>query len=378
MNNSALAYGLIFDNLLGLSAQEIRRLVNLYALLYQGLVVSDSWMLTNQGLQEVLSTADGHLLIREGIITTARRTSTSSLTDFLAQATKKRMHGVVATPEFTQRIDAIGAQDLSFDLAEVGPAYQAMAAQVLKPEFLISFGMSEEGIRMAEREYGNGRQAGVDVNTNTFVKDTVCPLLSQNDAELLMEAVRAPYSLNLPNVLGTGIVGPQGFRGDRILAALRGQTVPVGNVDLGEVGTWSTTLRDPMVGWLLNEELSHLTVEELVIVRSTSRRDDYLRALNMFMQVPTDGNWRTLEARLDGYLRKAGHDVFQSRQRKIDPLGSEVALTGNAGALLIIPNIGGSPVRLNPLGGEGGAVRVVGRTYQRPDMSVNPETGTAA
>ena len=68
MNNSALAYGLIFDNLLALSAQETRRLINLYALLYQGLVVSDSWMLTNQGLQDVLSSPDGSLLISEGII----------------------------------------------------------------------------------------------------------------------------------------------------------------------------------------------------------------------------------------------------------------------------------------------------------------------
>lgn len=371
-----LAYGLIFDNLLDLTLVELTRLFNLYALLYEGIVCSDSWIVTNGALQQILSRQTGHLLVQNGVIVFARRNSVTSFADFLELARGRKMHGLTASDQFVASLDAMRPGIIEFSLEQVGAAYRRFASQVLEPEFLHRLGVSEPAAEQVQWIIRTEAQMGVDVHTNTFIKDVVCPQLREKaDADLVMEAARAPYGLNLPNVLGTGMVGPRGFRGDMVLAALRGQARSVGAVDIGSSDAiWATTFSDPMVSWLVNEQLGDLTPEELILARSGSRRQDYLTALGHYMTLPGPQHWQELTIKLEAYLREAGTAVFKQRSAQgatADPTVGEVECSGEAASVRLVPNSGTDPVRLNLLEAGTGGVQVVGRTYEVPTPDTN-------
>ncbi len=377
------AFGLIFDNLLGFDERTMRRLTALYALLYARLLISDSWTMTNRSFQAMLLQWDGVELLRGGIVVPVRRDTVGSFADFLVQVRAKQMHGLCAIDDFAAFLDRESRTVFTFSMKNIGAAYTAMAERVLAEEVLTRFGVSEASAAAVARLLGEAKAAGVDWRTNTWVKDLVCPQLPPVDAELVMEIARAPYSLNLPtNVLHSGIAGPEGFRGDKILAALRGETRTVASVGVAQAATaieaaFHARVGDALVNWLLsNAVLEEMTAEDLARARGTSHRSDYLAALTQFLAVPNQTTWDFLVKILAQYLRAAAEEVFGAWRRsgriQVDPPDGQIVVEGATTIRIVRPD---RPVELSGISSdekpaettlEVEPVQVVGKTLIVP------------
>lgn len=355
--------------------------MNLYALLYETLIVNDSWLLTNAALQEILSARDGVELLRSRVIIPARRDTAATFAEVHAQARAKNMYGLTATDAFTGFLDVAVPAPIIFSMKEVAAAYVAMSGRVLERDVLIRLGVPEADAEKAVRIIADAVAKGVPTTTNTFVKDVICPQLDAAAAGLVMEAARAPYALNLPaNVLKSGIVGPEGFRGDAILAVLRGGVREVGT--LGVVpgssladGAFRATVGDALVNWLLGPEvLERLTAEELAAARGSSHRGVYLAALQIFLGAPSQVAWDALAGSLGKYLRTAADDVFRMWMRAgkigVGPMEGELVVEGAQTIRIRTP---GTPVELSGIAGatpdavlEVEPVKVLGKTLAVP------------
>ncbi len=378
------AFGLIFDNLLGFDLLTLRRLTNLYALLYERLLTSDSWLVTNVALQALLQERDGVELLRGGIVAPVRRDKFGSFAAFLtdARASARPMHGLCASDDFAALLDREVRDPLTFSLREVGAAYVAMAERVLDEAVLVSLGVAETSAAIVAHLLREAKAAGVDWKTNTWIKDRVCPQLPEGDAALVMEAARAPYGLNLPaNVLHSGIAGPEGFRGDLILAALKGETRMLAGVGATQAdavvdAAFQARVGDALVNWLLSSSvLEELTAEDLARARSTSNRDEYLTGLTVFLSSPDQINWDHLVTALERYLRAAAQEVFDAWRRSgrlhTDPPDGQIIVEGATTIRIVRPD---RPVELSGVRGattvgttlEVEPVQVIGRTLAVP------------
>lgn len=356
------AMGLIYDNLdgkgnhlqaVGKDFEETKRLTALYALLYDNVAVSDSWLLTNAPLQRMLSTRDGIELVKQGIITPLRRDSAASYAELFAQVQANKMHSLSATPEYVATLDTdpVLEKTRTFDLKQVAANYAAMSKEVLSPAVLASFGISEPSNELIQKRIQQAKDNGEKWNTNTFVKDFLCPLLGENEAALLMELARAPYNLNLPSVLGMGVIGRDDFRGDQIMAALSGNTKNVGSIDIKKSvagAAYSNSIDNPLIKWLLSDEiLQDLTAEELVVCRSPEERKTYLAKLQGFLSLSSKQGWDELIAELTLYLGKAAEDLFKYRAQKnkdiTEPTDGAILVEGSTSIRLQRP---GKPVEL--------------------------------
>lgn len=393
------AMGLIYDNLdsqgnhlqaEGKDFETTKGLTALYALLYDDIAISDSWLLTNAPFQRMLSTRDGIELITQGIITPLRRDTAQSYADFFAQCQAKKMHGLSATPEYVAALDAepVRNRTRTFELKQVVANYTAMSQQVLSPSVLLSFGISEQANEIIQKRIQQAKDSDEQWHTNTFVKDVLCPLISEHEAALLMELARAPYSLNLPSVLGIGVIGRDDFRGDQILAALSSNPKNVGSIDIKKSvaeAAYNNSIDNPLIKWLLSDEiLQDLTAEELVICRSPEERNTYLDKLQRFLALSSKEAWDELVTELTVYLRKAAEDLFRYRAQKnkhiTEPTEGVIVVEGSTSIRLQRP---GKPVDLTGVSlpskapndlivtVQEAALSVIGKTVTLPDFNIN-------
>lgn len=378
------AFGLIFDNLLGLDLPTMRGLTNLYALLYERLIISDSWTLTNAAFQAMLKQRDGVELLRAGVVVPVRRDKFESFGEFLtsARTAEKPMHGLCATDDFAAFLDQEVPVPLTFALKEVGAAYTAMAERVLAEDVLLRFGVSAVSAATVARLLQEAKANSVDWKTNTWVRDCVCPQLSEEDALLVMEIARAPYALNIPaNVLHSGIAGPDGFRGDQILAALKGGQRTLGAVGAAPAGAmieaaFRARMGSALINWLLSSQvLQELTASDLGYARGTSTRQEYLTALTVFLAAPQQSAWDVLVRKLEAYLHTAALEVFNAWRRsdrlKTDPPDGEIVVEGATMIRILRPDrpvelsgvveavVPGTVLEVEP-------VQVIGRTVSIP------------
>jgi hypothetical protein len=331
-NLGTLGYGLIFDNLKCYSIEKTRWLLNKFALLYEGLPVSDSWILTNGSLKAIIQGRAGGELLRNGIIIPARRDTAGSILELLQkeQAKETPMHGIVATPDYAALVDKETPESLIFKLKDVGQAYKTLSTRMLEIDVLLTLKISEHSAILARKIIDEGRDSGKDIHTNTFIKDIVCAQLLPQDQALFMEIFRAAYELNLPNYFSTGVVGPEGYRGDEMLSVIKSSQHDVGTVDvqrnIEEVQGFVSETDNPFVCWLFSDGvLANLTVEELVIARSTSNRQEYLSALSRQLAEPNSENWERWVSCFLRYYEEAGKEVFDY-QRKTNTVSSEPGL----------------------------------------------------
>lgn len=373
-----LAFGLVFDNLHGLTVQETQRQLALAALLYNRVGVSDAWALTNESLRAVIDSPTGHLLLRSGTLTIVRRSNAANFEEVFRQTLAKGMHGVTANLEgYAKRVDELGGEGLVIEMSRLGPSYEAQARQAFSVPFLTSFGVTEawaEGlVRFIAESEANKLP---NLWTNTFIYKDVKDRLGEGaDWEKTMEIARAIYSMNLPTLMGLGVFGPPGFRGDEIVTALAGKTSVSGGLGVGGEGQWQQVIRDPLVSWLINEHLGNMTPEQIEVARSTSRRQEYLEAQRAFMKAPAGKTWKPLAGKLEAYLREAAAEVFRVQQHKVDPDKGQVTLQAHGGSLHIASSGTGQSIKLNPLSGEN-SVRVVGRTYDRLGLLPGDDTSS--
>jgi hypothetical protein len=318
MRKGVMGYGLFLDNLLYYPLDKLRELLNKFILLYQGVLMPDSWLLTNVPLQEIIR-GGGEILMHEQLLIPVMRDNVGSFHEFLEIKRKEGMSGLCATDEFAMRIDhALSKiQPLNFNLGIVRENYKALSQKVLQPEFLVKAGVGQETAHLIDKIIMSAQAAGQDIYTNTFIKDRVCPQLPESDRDWVMEIARAPYNLNLPSLIGAGIAGPEGFRGDKILAALQGQTVTRGSLDISpaeEDIVFSRPINDAFVNWLFSPAiLKGLTPEELVMVSKRSEKAEYLKDLASYLEEPTIDRGLRLAASFMAYFRKGGEEVFRQK-----------------------------------------------------------------
>lgn len=351
-SNTRIGWGVVADNLLvrsernpqGYTVEDLRAALNTYALLYPTVAVPDSWLATNSLLQTILSSGDGTELLQGGVVTVALRDSFDTVGDFFATRTPQNLHGFCATPQFAQIVDSCATSVLRFPISEVGAAYQQMASEVLSEDVLRRLGVSEPSVEIVRREVALHPEA---TSNNTFVKDEVCPLLPEEDAELVMNAVRAPYHINLPNLLGTGIVAHAGFSGDRVLAALRGQSVERGMIEVVSGVTpnspFVATFEDPLVLWLL-DVVGTMTAAELNAARGSSEFSQQFAALQHYLNqkdmVEAQVAWYQYERLLERYLRDAAEAVWRMRQSVVGEGDGVVIVQGGTSVRIHAPNQG--------------------------------------
>ena len=341
IKNGCLGFGQGFDNLHGHSPEEVMRFIAWVSLLYEAAVISDSWLATNKGLYTLITERGGAELLRQGILIQARRDTASSFAEVHGQVLAKKMHGVIEDPGFPALVDAANADVIAFPMGKVGSAYKSMVDKIFTAEVLVALGISEKVADRVVACFDEGRAAKTDVHTNTFVFNTVCPRIiaegsTEAEAQAVMDVARAPYSLNLPVMLGTGIAGIDTFDGGRVLAALRGHT-ETGMVGVSRSGTvesaFSHVFRNPAIAWLFgNDVLSHLTVEDLVAARSTENRGVYLDLLGFYLATPTADRWAGLIVAMEKYLEGAGITVanrwLHDGRLKIEPREGTVLIEG--------------------------------------------------
>lgn len=380
------AFGLIFDDLLRFDLRTTRRLTNLYALLYRSLMISDSWAFSNPAFQAMLTDRDGIELLRGGVIVPVRRDKFGSFAEFLTaqRAAPKPIAGLCATPEFAELLDRESPRVITFPLAKIGAAYTAMAERVLSEEILVRLGVSEASAATVAQMLVKAKKENVDWRNNTWIYKVVLPQLSEGDRDRVMEVARAPYALNLPtNILRSGIVGPDGFRGDQILAALQGQqrtVASVGAVPAGHVVdlAFHAGVGDALVNWLLsNEVLEELTAEDLALARSTSNRLLYLAELTAFLASPDQATWQGLVVALEKYLQVAAQEIFDAWRRtgrmQVDPVDGQIVVEGSTVIRIVRPD---RPVELSGVAAQGvepqetrlevQPMQVIGRTLVVP------------
>ena len=320
MTHKTLAFGTIFDNLLGLDARTLRVRTVLYALLYDGITVSDSWLLTNPGLHDLLSQPDGVELLRAGVIIPMLRSDMPKL-DIRRQHHADKpgsLHGFVDNPALAALIDQNG-QALYYEPKEVSGNYRRLSDRLMQHDALTANGLSEESVAKVINRFADAAAKGEATNTNTFVKDSVCPLLEASQADKLMELARAPYSLALPTLYGQGIVAPAEFRGHEIMRALFGGGRQVGQLLLNEGldGEYKLVVNDRLVSWLLSPQtLVSITAGELTQLRDHFERQEAQLALAAYLAVPSEQNWQLLAISLEKFLKGAANQLFQSRLRQ--------------------------------------------------------------
>lgn len=320
MTHKTLAFGTIFDNLLGLNARTLRARTVLYALLYDGITVSDSWLLTNTGLHDLLEQPDGVELLRAGVIIPMFRADMPKL-DIRRQFHVDKpgsLHGFIDKPHFAALIDQ-NAQPLYYDLKEVSGNYRRLSDRLMQHDALAANGLNEESVAKVIGRFAQAAASGERTDNNTFVKDVVCPLLEASQAAKLMDLARAPYSLALPTLYGQGIVAPPEFRGHEIMQSLFGGTRQVGQLLLNEGldGEYKLTINDRLASWLLSPEtLVSITASELAQLRDHVERQEAQLALAAYLAVPSEQNWQLLAIPLEKFLKGAANQLFQSRLRQ--------------------------------------------------------------
>lgn len=324
-----LAFGTIFDNLLGLDARTLRVRTVLYALLYDGIVVSDSWLLTNAGLHDLLGQADGVELLRGGIIIPMLRSDMPQLS-LRRQHHADRpglLHGFINDPHISTLVDTNslrgGQGPLLYDPKEVGANYRRLSDRLMQYDALAANGLYEESVSKVTHRFAQAAIKSENTNTNTFVKDEVCPLLAPDQAAKLMELVRAPYSLALPTLYGQGVVAPAEFRGHEILRAILGDGRAIGQVMINEgnlgdlTGSYKLTVNDRLASWLVNPQtLETITAAELLMLRDHMDRQEAQLALTAYLAVPSQQNWELLASALEKFLKGASNELFNSRLRQ--------------------------------------------------------------
>ncbi len=371
------AFGVLFDNLIpGQSVDRVWRGIVLNALLYDRMIISDSWLMTNEPLQGILRLPEGRLLLRESILVGARRDTAPSFAEFLA-VSQGKMHGITASPEFAQMLDLeAGPHALTFPAAQIGANYKKMAGRVLAPDFLMMLGVSEESAAIVDRLL----RANASSDTNTYVKEIVCPALPVAEQNLVMDIARAPYSINLPDLLGCSMICHPEFRGDQVLAALRqSPSHAIGSVEVSSpanllLGQFVRQVDDPRIGWLLSEGIGWLSAENICVFRSSTLRDAYLEALKTFFASPSEAAWGMLFEALTAYLSDGLDLVVKGGSRASTKISEADAIIKADSALHVIAagqdtEIKRIPSAAEPVAGDMlKSVSLVGRTWQVPDL----------
>lgn len=376
------AFGVLFDNLLGRTTAQIARDVRLYGILYDRLVIPDSWLFTNGPLQEELSTDQGRELLRQGVLVAARRDNEDSFVGVHAALQARKMFGLCATDEYTLMLDHEASHHVvPYSLKDVGANYVAMARQVLRPPVLMALGVSEGAAAIVDRLIEDAITSGDDWKNNTFVKDQVCSKLTgAQDQQMVMDAVRAPYALNLPTLLHTGILCTADFQGDKILAAIQQGQAEVGSLSVESAATesslFSAHVDDPRIGWLLTVGINSFTGAEVCLFRSSTLRDHYLVALQQFFIAQNVLTWGDLKRKLTDYLSDGLDLVTRQRELHVQEVGARISVDS---ALHVhtedqVIELKGLPQSSNAGGIEGmhAAVAIVGRTLRVPTEMVQP------
>jgi hypothetical protein len=327
-NSGKVAYGVIFDNLQFINAPNTRRLTNLYGLLYESLLFSDSWLYTNPALQDLVFSREGTELFRQKILLPFKRDNTDSFDALRSSVISKNMYGLtertLSDSGMGAELDRIIADNfIEFPLSEVGATFKRMSAEVFQRQFLIKLGFTEEeatkALQVIEETKGQDNSVIVNSILRLFAGD-------KTRSDFIIEVSRAPYVLNLPNIFKTGLIGPEGFRGDKILSALYSSS-SVATLDVQDVSDqaegYSGIIEDPFANWLLQPQiLGSLTAEELSLGRANPFFQEYLDELPIFLSETEPGQffspekkrqWDSLFARLERHLATAGEDIFRAQ-----------------------------------------------------------------
>lgn len=223
-----------------------------------------------------------------------------------------------------------------------------MTNRVLEEPVLLQLGMSPASSALIQKLLQQARSTGVDTNNNTFLKETIEPNLPTEERDTFWSIARAPYSLNLPSVLHTGIVGQKDFRGDKILEALNQMSHGVGDIQVYTPDTslpptekMTAEITNALVCWLFSSNvLENMTPEELAAARSTSERELYLTALDGEVSEHTPESWNSYITAFEKYFSDAASTVFEMwmRENKLDvePIPGAVLVTSD-GAIHIRP-----------------------------------------
>jgi hypothetical protein len=349
------AYGLILDDLLGYDTRTLKILVHLYGLLYESIMSNDSWLMTNKALQALLRDPGGSQLLTNNIIVPLRRDTAGSFVEFRTQCIQKKMANVCATEDMARFLDA-HAKPRVFQLSEVTQAYEQMSRAIFEPKVLTALGLSSDAAARVHSVITDARKHGVVTDTNSFMYQQVRPLLSFREQALFMEIARAPYSLNIPHLIGSGMIGPQGFRGDVILSTLRESEKKVGAIHVvaadGSVQVpFMAHMDDPYIHWLFSQEtLATMTAEQLLAARSTENRKEYLSKQALFLENPSAENWQKLIPAMTAYFQKAAQEVFRIWHRdrySVDAADGAVVVEGTDTIRIITSN----PVHVRGLDG---------------------------
>ena len=378
------ASALIFDNLLGLTAEQLRVQTALYAIVYDSLTVSDSWLLTNKSLQDMLLLPDGVELLRAGIIKPMLNEEVS-----LGQRHQQFLnnpaliHGFSENPALVKLIEEQVTDPLFYNGAQVGANYQRLWSLLMNEAMMSKLGMTEQAIRIVLETFAIGQAAGQITSTNTFVKDKVFPLVevavSGAQAELLMEIARAPYALNLPTLYNFGVVAPSSFRGHEILRKLNLQGRETGELAIGQqlsVGQFQVTIHNRLVSWLLSAPtLASLTPQELAAIRGSSKRPYFQQTLGHYLKTPSQSNWTLLSAGLESYLTDASQELFNSRRRrdeiKGDPTTADQVSVEGSTHQVKVDSGDGRPLSLSDLPSASSNeqdIQIVGRSNVLPTV----------
>jgi hypothetical protein len=386
--DSRYAFGVFLDNLLeqdGLQTpRQTKALLFLYAVLYEGVIVSDSWLMTCRGLRAMLQQPDAEQLFACGGLVPLLRDTAKSYTDFFETAREKRLHALIDDPAFMSKLDAMTKNRVvSFNLGQISSAYTAMSKQVLSADVLLALGATAETVATVQR-IGIG-------DTNSHVKDVICPAIADPvQSQLVMDAARAPYSLNIPVNLGSSIAGPNNYEGHKVLAAMRGPKRNLAGVDIispknvASQLVYSATITDAQVHWMLREEtLAAMTAEDMAELRSHAERKPYLSALANYLTTPDRAHWEPLAVALENYLSKAAntliHRWMQTNRFGEELRDGEVNVLADGSLRIEAPN---KPVEMsgvamvenaNKLPEAATDLCIVGRTITVPELT--PQKG---
>lgn len=391
------AFALPLDNLLELKARQVRAYLALMALVYRSAIISDSWAFTNAGLIEMLlATPDGQEFLTQGLLRVALRDSRESfgevLTEFRAANNGAGMHGLIGDESYATFLDVHASRHrIAFPRTRVGANYVRMMGIVLSEDFLIKVGVSPEAAEIAMRIITAAKADKSYVDSNTFIKDRVQPHIpGESDKQLVMDTARAPYSLNLPTLLGTGVQGPDDYTGDRVLQ-LMGDTRATGTVTVTSSAptvsdAFSAVVGDATVRWLFSPDiLASLTAEDIVAARTTHESDRlaYITALETFLAKPSDVAWMSLVGHMQVYFGKAALAVLDrwaaSGRLASDHIGTPVKVDATGASLKILLD---KPLQVSGVGTDASpsevpgsidipvpeAVKLVGRTLTVPSV----------
>lgn len=371
------AFGIFLDNLYPISVDEMRMRINQFAIFNECILVSDSFLCSNSRLQRLLQTSYGQELLKNGIIVPLLRDNVSSFGE-LALSQKQTLTGYCATTDFMAMIDQI-AHLRAFPLKLVASTYTEMSGRLLQPEILSKFGISEIGIYNSLNAIRAAKLDGTFKPTNSFFYDNIKPLMSGKEGVKMLELIRAPYRLNLPSLLKTSIAAHQDFNSNEIIAALRGNMRRMTTIGLAEAVKevkvpYRSQINDPVINWLMSKKtLASMTVEDLILIRSSGSRDQYLQWRTKFSMAESKQNWEVLTTKMKAYLHVAGMELLRrySNRNEIheDPKEGALNLEGDS-SLRLIGDTSTIPT-----------LQLVGSTFNLPDLespNPNPQHTTAS